>query len=139
VLKDGPIKVKKKNSVNIILLAEGTLLNFLVLGNDTFPIHALTFPCMFIMVYPHFVTCENSLQGTHFLHITDKTQHTHFHRCLSVLICKLLWHPPCTYFVIPKVLVAMLGGSLVTMAWHVLRLRMEGSPPGTEGSCKYTE
>jgi hypothetical protein len=26
----------------------------------------------------------------------------------------------------------MLGGSLVTTAWRVLRLRMEGSPPGTD-------
>jgi hypothetical protein len=34
---------------------------------------------------------------------------------------------------------AMLGGSLVTTAWRVLRLRMEGSPPGTEGSCEYIE
>jgi len=25
------------------------------------------------------------------------------------------------------------------MAWRVLRLRMEGSPPGTEGSCEYIE
>jgi hypothetical protein len=31
-----------------------------------------------------------------------------------------------------KCKVAMLGGSLVTMAWRVLKLRMEGSPPGTE-------
>jgi hypothetical protein len=34
---------------------------------------------------------------------------------------------------------SMLGGSLVTTAWRVLRLRMEGSPPGTEGSCEYIE
>jgi len=33
----------------------------------------------------------------------------------------------------------MLGGSLVKTAWCVLRLRMEGSPPGTEGSCEYIE
>jgi hypothetical protein len=33
----------------------------------------------------------------------------------------------------------MLGGSLVTTAWRVLRLRMEGSPAGTEGSCEYIE
>jgi hypothetical protein len=33
----------------------------------------------------------------------------------------------------------MLGGSLVTTAWRVLRLRMEGSPPGTEGSCEHIE
>jgi hypothetical protein len=32
---------------------------------------------------------------------------------------------------------AMLDGSLFTTAWRVLRLRMEGSPPGTEGSCEY--
>jgi hypothetical protein len=25
------------------------------------------------------------------------------------------------------------------MAWRVLRLRMEGSPPGAEGSCEYIE
>jgi hypothetical protein len=29
---------------------------------------------------------------------------------------------------------SMLGGCLVTTAWRVLRLRMEGSPPGTEVS-----
>jgi hypothetical protein len=33
----------------------------------------------------------------------------------------------------------MLGGSLVTTAWRVHRLRMEGRPPDTEGSCEYTE
>jgi hypothetical protein len=33
----------------------------------------------------------------------------------------------------------MLGGSLVTMAWHVLRLQMEGRLPDTEESCKYIE
>jgi hypothetical protein len=30
--------------------------------------------------------------------------HIHFHVCLFVLICKLLWHPPCLNFVIPEVL-----------------------------------
>jgi hypothetical protein len=34
---------------------------------------------------------------------------------------------------------SMLGGSLVTTAWRVVTLRMEGSPPGTEGSCEYIE
>jgi len=33
----------------------------------------------------------------------------------------------------------MLGGSLVTTVWRVLRLWMEGSPPDTEGSCEYIE
>jgi hypothetical protein len=38
-----------------------------------------------------------------------------------------------------KIQWSMLGGSLVTMAWRVLRLRVEGRPPDTEGSCKYIE
>jgi len=33
----------------------------------------------------------------------------------------------------------MLGGYLVTMAWHILKLWMEGSPLVTEGSCEYIE
>jgi hypothetical protein len=32
----------------------------------------------------------------------------------------------------------MLSGSLVTMAWYVLRLQMEDSPD-MEGNCKYIE
>jgi hypothetical protein len=35
------------------------------------------------------------------------------------------------------IFISMLGGALVTTTWCVLRLRMEGSPPGTEGSCEY--
>jgi hypothetical protein len=34
---------------------------------------------------------------------------------------------------------SMFGGSLVTIAWHILRLWMEGSPPVTEDSCEYIE
>jgi hypothetical protein len=34
---------------------------------------------------------------------------------------------------------AMLGGSLVTTAWRIRRLRVEGSPPGTEGICEDIE
>jgi hypothetical protein len=33
----------------------------------------------------------------------------------------------------------MLGESLVTTAWRVLRLRMEGSPLDMEGSSEYIE
>jgi len=36
-------------------------------------------------------------------------------------------------------LASMLGGSLVTTAWQILRLQMERRPPDTEGSCEYTE
>jgi hypothetical protein len=35
--------------------------------------------------------------------------------------------------------VSMLGGSVVITAWCVLRLRMEGRPPDTEGGCEYIE
>jgi hypothetical protein len=34
---------------------------------------------------------------------------------------------------------AMLGGFTVTMAWRVLRLRMDERPPAMEGSCEYIE
>jgi hypothetical protein len=37
------------------------------------------------------------------------------------------------------VITTMLGVSFVTMACRVLRLRMEGSLPGTEDSCEYIE
>jgi hypothetical protein len=33
----------------------------------------------------------------------------------------------------------MSGGSLVTTAWRVLRLRIEERSPDIEGSCEYTE
>jgi hypothetical protein len=39
----GPLK--SQNSIIITLTAEGTLLNFLVLGNDVFSLHALMFAC----------------------------------------------------------------------------------------------
>jgi len=35
--------------------------------------------------------------------------------------------------------ISMLGGSLVTTAWRVLRLRMERRPPDTDGSCECIE
>jgi hypothetical protein len=45
----------------------------------------------------------------------------------------------CLPFRVTVVALTMLGGSLVSTAWRVLRLRMEGSPPSTEGSCEYIE
>jgi hypothetical protein len=34
---------------------------------------------------------------------------------------------------------SMLGGPLATTEWSVLRFRMEGSYPDSEGSCEYIE
>jgi hypothetical protein len=34
---------------------------------------------------------------------------------------------------------SMLGGSLVTTAWHILRLQMERRLPDMESSCEYIE
>jgi hypothetical protein len=33
----------------------------------------------------------------------------------------------------------MLGGFVVTMAWHIFRLWMEGRPLDMEGGCEYIE
>jgi hypothetical protein len=44
-----------------------------------------------------------------------------------------------SYIIFIKMRFTMLGGFLVTTAWRVLRLRMEGSPPSTEGSYQYIE
>jgi hypothetical protein len=33
----------------------------------------------------------------------------------------------------------MVGRSLITTTWRVLRLRMEGTPSDTEDSCEYIE
>jgi len=33
-----------------------------------------------------------------------KNKHSCFHACPFAFICKLLWHPPCTNYVIPKAL-----------------------------------
>jgi hypothetical protein len=57
----GPLK--SQNSVTIILMAEGTLLNFLVLDDDMLPLHALIFACRFIVVHPCFIACENPFAG----------------------------------------------------------------------------
>jgi hypothetical protein len=36
-----------------------------------------------------------------------------------------------------KLCLACEVGPLVTIAWHVLGLQMEGRPPAMEGSCEY--
>jgi hypothetical protein len=35
--------------------------------------------------------------------------------------------------------ISMLGGSLVTRTWRVLRLQIEGRPPAMKSSCEYIE
>jgi hypothetical protein len=53
--------LKSKISVNINLPAESTPLNFSVLGDDVFPLHALSFAYGFIVVHPRFATRDNQL------------------------------------------------------------------------------
>jgi len=77
VLKDGPIEVQ--NSVNITLPAEGTVLNFLVLGDDVFPLHASTSACKFILVHSCFITYDNPLQKSLFFMIQLQKWNVHFH------------------------------------------------------------
>jgi hypothetical protein len=77
-------------------------LNFLVLGVEVFPLHALTFACRLMVVLP----CFNPLQETlSFFMISLQKLHARFHVCPFVLMCKVLWYAPCTNFVTPEVLV----------------------------------
>jgi hypothetical protein len=101
-LRMGPLE--SQNIINITLLAEGTPVNFLVLGEDIFPLHALTSDCRFTVVYPCFIACDNPLREWLSFTILLQKLHAHIHACLFVLICKLLWHQSCTNFVIPEVL-----------------------------------
>jgi hypothetical protein len=59
-----------------------------------FQLHASMFACRFIVVQESLSIFKISLQKVH----------ARVHTCPSALICKLLWHPPCTNFVISKVL-----------------------------------
>jgi hypothetical protein len=71
---------------------------------------------------PHFIPCnfwafltmKTELWGKKFLSDQSSAMvfmrllqklHAHCHACPSMLICKMLWHPPCRNFVIPEVLV----------------------------------
>jgi len=86
----GPLK--SQNTINITLPAEGTLLNFLVLGDDVFPLHTLTFASRFIVVHPSSlmtISCRKASPSSWYCYKN----------------CMLLWHPPCTNSVILKVLV----------------------------------
>jgi len=54
--------LKSQNSVNINLLAEGTLLNFLAPRNDVFQLHDLMFARRFSVVQACSISCDNLLQ-----------------------------------------------------------------------------
>jgi hypothetical protein len=53
-----------QNSVSITLLAGDILLNFLVLGDDMFSLHAWMAAYRFIVAHACFITCDNELQET---------------------------------------------------------------------------
>jgi len=71
-----------------------------------FTLDALMFACVFMVVQACFITCDKPLQESlSFFTISLQELNSCFHVCPFVLIYKLLWHPPCTNFVIPKILV----------------------------------
>lgn len=80
------------------LLVEGTL-EFLVQGSD------ISTLCSDICLQVHSgkPVFHNPLQESLSM-ILLQTMSSCFHACPFVLICKLLWHPPGTNFVIPEVL-----------------------------------
>jgi len=51
-----------------------------------------------------FYSLWHSIAGSLSMVLLQKL-HESFHACSFLLICKLLWHPPCTNFVTPEVLV----------------------------------
>jgi len=100
----GPLE--SQNSINITLLEESTLLNFLVLGDNVFTLYTLPFVCRFRVMHPCFTTCDSTLQESlSFFTVSLQKLHAHFHICPFVLICMLLLHPPHTNFVMQEVLV----------------------------------
>jgi hypothetical protein len=62
------------------------------------------FACRFIVVHAHFIAYVNTLKQSLSFMISLQKLHAHFHVCLVVLICKLLWHQPCTNSVMSEVL-----------------------------------
>jgi len=93
----GPLK--PQNSVN----RRRHTFNFLVLGNDMIPLLCFEVflqihsgPPMFYHMWKS--TAEKPL----LLHNIAAKLYIFFHACPFVLICKLLWHPQCTNFVMPE-------------------------------------
>lgn len=92
-----------QKSIDITSPVEGILFNFLVLGDDMFPHSALTFAGRFIVVPSCCITYDSLLQRSLSFMILLQKLHACFHSYLFVLICKLLWHAPCTNFAAPRV------------------------------------
>jgi hypothetical protein len=71
-----------------------------------------------------------------------------FHSLISILT-ELLWDSIIVvvvviiiyyyYYYYLLLVLSMLGGSLFSTAWRVLRLGMEGRPTDMEGSCEYID
>jgi len=68
---------------------------FTVNSRFQLPFKHRTIQCRFTVVYQCIVTSPVAIHC--------RVLHECFHMCPFVLICKLLWHPPCTNFVIPEV------------------------------------
>jgi len=76
--------LKSQNCI-ITLLARGTFFNFLVLGDDMFPLHAFMFAYRFMVVNPCFVIFDNSLHENLSMTLLQKL-HTCLYTCLFVLM-----------------------------------------------------
>jgi len=104
LFEDRPVTVPKQHQSHFA--SRRHTFEFLGHGQwNVFPLHALTFACRFIVVLPGFIACDNPLQESlSYFMILLKKLNACFYVCPFVLICKLLWYPPCTNFVIPEVL-----------------------------------
>jgi hypothetical protein len=97
VLKHGSFKVPKQCQHHLASRKHTSLLG--CGWRHVFPLHALMFACRLIAVHLCSITCDNPLQeNLSFFMIMLKKLHIHFNVCPFVLICKLLWHPPCLIF-----------------------------------------
>jgi len=91
----GPLR--SQESVNITLPAEGILLNLMLVMT------CLSTPCFDVwytdISSPVTIRCRKTSPPSRY---RCKKSHAHFHAFLFVLICKLLWHPPCTTLCYPR-------------------------------------
>lgn len=101
VLKNEPTEVPKLHQH--YFASTLALLNFLILDDKLYfnskhwCLHAGSQQCTDILS-PVKIHCKKSL-----FVIWLQKLHAHFYACLCMLICKLLWHPPCTNSVTPEI------------------------------------